>query len=350
MNILRHSIALAFLVALGTVSCKKDINQVNPPKTDSTAIAGFRDSSLLVKSISKALYDSATGAVLDSSTEYYFYDTINRKIIISLVPISNSAQSYDGIEFNYNNSGLLINITTKTIATPQVGDVYTANYTYDANNVLASAAVVDFGGDNYSITFNKINLASGGYALSWIDTSHASGSPDSISHLVEFDGNGKLLDYNYALGNKLYWADSVQYNIAGSTEKVLHTDFFYQNPPYANPDSLSTYTAYDFLSRDAKGDQLYNLNQILFHGMAEMPHSIFSYGALDEIEEYGYQYSKFPAVSTKISRLDQGSGGRYIVNFNSSPQYDNSNRLVKYRFFFPDAQLDYAEWVVSYYK
>src|SRR5580704_18583121 len=72
-------ISQAFLV-----SCtKSDLNKNHSP-VDSTTIGGFRDSTLLIKRISVAMYDTTLQNLMDSLSYYYFYDTTARRVIIFL--------------------------------------------------------------------------------------------------------------------------------------------------------------------------------------------------------------------------------------------------------------------------
>jgi hypothetical protein len=332
------------------ISCKKDISPATLNLPDSTTIAGFKDSTLLIRSISKNLHDSATGAVYDSSTEYYFYDTLNKKVIISQTPVSSSTQSYNGVELNYDSKGLLVHIAEKYLSAPaDNSSISSIDYTYDASNAIRTSSIKLFSGMNYGISFSKTSLPSGGYQQSWTDTYPYYGQPDTTYYTVDFKSNGKLMDYAYSNGNNVSAKYSISYDPNDNITKVTSTELFYLKPPYTVPDSSISVDFYTFNSRDTKGDQLYNLNKIIYNGIAEMPHSVFRLSGPDEIEEYAYQYSKYPALSTNVYRTNQGNGS-YISKFNSIPQYDSKNRLIKYRFFFNDVQLDYTEWAINYYK
>jgi len=337
---------LSIAVFIFYTSCSKnnDLKNPDPVTIDSATIMGFKDSTQLIKSITGISYDSASGGITDSATQFYFYDTLNKKIILSLQPVTNSTQSYDGIEYNYNNAGLVSHISWKYFHNTQSDSTpfISSDYIYDDVNVLKSASVNQFGGKHYTISFNKTVLSNGGYQLAWKDTSPY-GYPDSSSYIVNFDAGGKMQEYYYVFGNTTYWSDSSIYDSNGNFSKIL-------TRIYSNPGSSSSYTFYDFISRDTKGDQLYNLNQIVNNGLANIPNSIsYSFIGVDAIDDYVYQYSKYPALTTKIYREDQ-SGNPYYVNFNSAPQYDSKDRLVKYRMFFNDAELSYGDYIISYYK
>lgn len=351
------SVAL-ILIAAGFfyTSCSKnnDLQNPDPVTIDSATIMGFKDSTQLIKSITGISYDSTSGEITDSATMYYFYDTLNKKIILSLQPVSNSTQSYDGVEYNYNSAGLVSHISWKSLSGTQNSNFQfiSTDYIYDAANVIKSASVALVDGEHYTISFNKTQLPSGGYQLAWTDASsfNPNGYPGSTSYVANYDNSGRLQKISVSPGNRINWSDSSVYDLNGSISKVIATDYFYQNSSSGNPDSSSSVTSYDFISRDTKGDQLYNLNQIVNNGLANIPNSIsYSFVGVDAIDDYVYQYSKYPALTTKIYREDQ-SGNPYYVNFNSAPQYDSKNRLVRYRMFFSDVDLSYVDYIIGYYK
>ena len=70
------TLVIALIISL--VSCQKNISSPNPTII-STNIFGFADSTQLIKSITYHNQDS-------SGSQYFFYDTVNRKIIVSLQP------------------------------------------------------------------------------------------------------------------------------------------------------------------------------------------------------------------------------------------------------------------------
>ncbi|HET7115697.1 MAG TPA: hypothetical protein VFI29_04370, partial [Hanamia sp.] len=109
-------ILLCLLIVTAYTSCNK--NDVTPtplsPK-DSATIMGFKDSTLLIKSIRENSYDSATNAITDSSTTYFHYDTINRKITFRLLDYSDPNNS-DSFEYSYNSLGLLIHLENKSLS------------------------------------------------------------------------------------------------------------------------------------------------------------------------------------------------------------------------------------------
>ncbi len=347
-----------FYFACVFVSCQKELNPIiTIPKTDSASIAGFKDSTLLIRSINKIFYDSATNNVTDSFTEYYFYDTLNKKIIISFQPVSNSTQSYDGYEFNYNNKGLLSHEVDKFYTSlPDSNSVYSKDYIYDASNIIKACVIKYYFSSNYdTISYNKTILSSGGYQLNWVTIipNYGTAQDDTCYNQLNFNSIGKLQYYKLGHGyfNKASWQDSLSYDLNGNVNKIYTSNFFYQNPPFNGlADSTDTYVAYNFISRDIKGNQLYNLNQIIYKGIAEMPSGFDDQSLNSSIDDYAYQYSKYPALSTKVFLKNRSNGIDYFGLFNPTPQYDNLNRLTKYRLFFNDAQTYYYDWTIHYYK
>lgn len=328
-----------FLIVIIFTSCNK--NDVPSPRLsskDSATIMGFKDSTQLIKSIREISYDSATGAITDSTITYFHYDTINRKITLSLFDYSDPGQANrDSFEYSYNSEGLLIHIENKSSSTASE-HLQTEDILYDGDNVVKTVTDRSFDGTTLVYNMNKKPLAGGGYSLSWFDLLNA---PDTAYYTVNFD-NANRVTSSYFYGH----SDSIIYDAQGSISKIMQTD-------YLTPYSLSgadTYPLYDFVSRDTKGDQLYNLDRIMYNGTSNFPVET-SFGVADEFQ---YQYTKYPALSTKINRPESGDyeagGGVYAVNFSSTPEYDNKNRLVKYKVFFNDIELSYLEYVISYYK
>lgn len=327
------------LIVIIYTSCNK--NDVPSPRLsskDSATIMGFKDSTQLIKSIREISYDSATNAVTDSTITYFHYDTVHRKIMISLMDYSDPDQANrDSFEYSYNNNGLLIHVENKSLSTTSE-DLQTEDILYDPDNVVKTVTDRSFDGTTLVYSMNKKPLAGGGYSLSWFDSLNA---PDTAYYTVNFD-NAKRVTSFYFYGH----SDSIIYDAEGSISRIMQTD-------YLTPYSLTgadTYPLYDFVSRDTKGDQLYNLNRIMYNGIGNFPAET-SFGVADEFQ---YQYTKYPALSTKINRPARGAyeagGGVYHINFSSTPEYDSKNRLVKYKAFFNDTPFSYLEYVISYYK
>ncbi|MGN6196506.1 MAG: hypothetical protein ACTHOB_16320 [Ginsengibacter sp.] len=333
-------ILLCFLIVIiYTTSCNK--NDVPAPRlssNDSATIMGFKDSTQLIKSIREISYDSATNAITDSTITYFHYDTINRKILIRLMDFADPDQATrDSFEYSYNSEGLLIHIENKSSSTTSE-DLQTEDILYDADNVVKTVTDRSFDGTTLVYSMNKKPLAGGGYSLSWFDLLNA---PDTAYYTVNFD-NASRATSSYFDGH----SDSIIYDVEGSISKIIQTDYL---TPYSLTGS-DTYPLYDFVSRDTKGDQLYNLNRIMYNGISNFPAET-SFGVADEFQ---YQYTKYPALSTKINRPAGGDyeagGGVYLINFSSTPEYDSKNRLVKYKAFFNDTRFSYLEYVIRYYK
>ena len=333
------TILFCILIATVYTSCNKN-DEPSPPLSskDSATIMGFKDSTQLIKSIRELSYDSATNAITDSTITYFHYDTINRKITLRLLDYSDPEQANrDSFEYSYNSKGLLNHVENKSSTTTSE-DLQTEDIIYDADNVVKTVTDKSFDGTTLTYAMNKKPLASGGYSLNWFDLLNA---PDTAYYTVNFDNANRVTSY-YFYGH----SDSIIYDAEGSISRIMQTE-------YLTPYSLTgadTYPLYDFISRDTKGDQLYNLDRILYNGTSNFPAET-SFGVADEFQ---YQYTKYPALSTKINRPVNGvyepGGGVYLINFSSTPEYDSKNRLVKYKAFFNDREFRYLEYVISYYK
>jgi hypothetical protein len=332
-------ILLSILIATGFTSCNKnDAPSSRLLSNDSATIMGFKDSTQLIKSIRENSYDSAANAITDSTITYFHYDTVNRKITFRLMDYSDPDQANnDSFEYSYNREGLLIHVENKSSSATSE-NLQTEDILYDADNVVKTVTDKSFDGTTLVYSMNKKPLVGGGYSLSWFDLLNA---PDTAYYTVNFD-NANRVTSSYFYGH----SDSIIYDATGSISRIMQTD-------YLTPYSLSgadTYPLYDFVSRDTKGDQLYNLNRIMYNGISNFPAET-SFGVADEFQ---YQYTKYPALSSKINRPVGGSyevgGGLYLVNFSSTPEYDNKNRLVKYKVFFNDREFRYLEYLINYYK
>ena len=115
-----------------------------------------------------------------------------------------------------------------------------------------------------------------------------------------------------------------------------------------------TKTTCEFITRESKGDQLYNQHQALLNGIANIPfgedlfaqHHIagilsFFLGGLEPME-----YSKFPY---KTASVYNGLRNVYEETVGTS-EFDTKSRLIKLRGFFRDADLIPYEWKITYYK
>lgn len=336
-------IAFAFLF---NPSCQQEITDPNPP-VDTTTVHGLTDSTLLIKSISYALHDSSTGAVYDSSAYYYFYDTTNRKVYVTLAPLTNFQQPFDGIEYNYDTARYLRKIVTHYVATPDPEDIHEIAYTYDAANIIMSADKKLYNNTVQSTSFVKQSISQG-YQLSWQENDI--NNPGLINWELRFANDGKLRGSSYSLDNVLLEKDSLAYTANGSFAKKEQTFFYYGLNP---PDSSFTHTQYDFLTRETKGNALYMFYKNLLKGLDNFPASAISSNLVSpegEIDEYAYQYTVFPSLQTRIHVIDPVSGNQYFTDFNGAATFDASGRLTNCKVFYNDQQLDYVTIRIQYYK
>lgn len=171
----------------------------SPITVDSTTIMGFKDSTQLVKSISSIDYDSL-GNFVDSGggTGYFYYDTLNRKVILANQNVSSLSLAYSyAVEIlSYNNNGLLIQDKFNPADTIGNGgnSSSTANivdYTYDAQNILSSQTITNFDGSNEATYITKTNNSSGGYTLTSTTVPDPINYPsDSLLISTSFDADG----------------------------------------------------------------------------------------------------------------------------------------------------------------
>jgi hypothetical protein len=344
------------LVLFGSLSCTKTGIQQNNPHPGSLNIFGFTDSTQLIKSITYQSQDS-------SGSQYFFYDTVNRKIIVSMQPISTASQAYtDGEEFFYDANGLLVHTDAKFVVP---ADVYfsSADYTYDDQHVLQSASTTLFGGVSYSAEYTKTAVPGGGYLLSTLSTLPGdNGYTDSNYTAVYIDNNNRFVSFyqtynvsevginNTSPNGDTYfnYLDTIIYDASGSMRKWIST-----NPPDPlKADSLVTYTTYDYSARDSRGDQLYNLGRVLYNGIDNVPFQIIDFyaGELSSLGDIGMQTYKYPTLQTSFPARDSLGNSIGLLNFNSPAQYDDSSRLIKYHNFthyYPYAGYDI---LIAYYK
>jgi hypothetical protein len=343
------------LISLGSLSCTKTGDIPSKPQAGSSNIFGFADSSKLIKSITYQLQDS-------TNTQYFFYDTANRKIIVSLQSISTATQSYtDGEEFFYDANGLLIHTDAKFII-PSDGFFSSADYTYDEQHVLKSASTTLFGGVTYSADYTK-TIVQGGFLLSTLSTNPGdNGFTDSSYTAAFIDNNNRFASfyqtynlsepgvYNTSPNGDTYfnYLDTIIYDASGYMTKWIST-----NPPDPlKADSLVTKTIYDYSARSTKGDQLYNLGKTLYNGIDNVPFPIIDFfaGQLSSQGEIGMQTYKYPTTQTSYFANDSLGNSVGSLNFNSPAVFDDSSRLVKYHNFMHYFPYSGYDILITYYK
>ena len=336
-------------------SCQKtDVNGTYT-KADSANIFNLPDSTMIIKSIT---YKSSAG----TGTQYFFYDTANRKIIVSMQPITSATGDYtDGQEFSYDAFGMLIHISGK-FSGP--ADVYftSADYFYDDQHVLSGAHTI-LPGLDYSASYTKTHVA-GGYLLSELYTLPSSnGYTDSNYSAALVDDSGRLAAFYTVYNNTepgdptntspngdtyFYFTDSLVYDAAGNLVREWQT----YPPDFLKPDSLVRVAIYDFSVRDTKGDQLHNLGKTLFRGIGHLPFTIIDFfaGQLSLMGDVGLQVYKYPALHTTIIVADTNRIFNTQLDFNTPAEYDVLNRLLKYHNFAHYPPYEPYDIMISYYK
>lgn len=339
--------AMIFALTL-IISChKNDVEKPlpPPPALDTATIMGFKDSTQLIKSITGYFLDSSSNIPNDSSRALFRYDTVNKRITVIADLPSSEGIDFDSIVYQYNNDLMLTRLSyVKTASASYPDDILSVEYKYDADKVIERAIFSEYGGDKYTYSFNKTMLAGGAYRLRWVDTGPY--VEPGTTYLASFNNQGQMVSNYYFL-----YSDSLIYDLVGNLKKVLRTDYI----KAYDQNGSKTFTLYDFTTRDAKGDQLYNLYQVLNNGIAGF--NVFNGSLGNDLfnVEYVYQYSKYPATSTIVHRFrpydpNCQQCADYEITSVSKPVYDEKGRLSRYKVFFNDFPLTYSDFYIKYYK
>jgi hypothetical protein len=323
-------------------SCNKTPDNPNPLKVDSATIMGFKDSTLLIKSIAEVDYDNNGNKIDQVPPFYFYYDTLNKKVFTAFQPISSLPVSNYYFVLSYNDAGLISNMTVSSNPDdPTIGG--STDYSYDAKGILKSQITTSSDGSIETDYITKVDLPSGGYRLSE-KSSQTDFQYDSTLSTQNFDANGRMIsksDLGLPLLNNGY-KDSIIYDANDNISKVIEAQIL-------NGTVLKTYNKFEFISRDTKGDQFFNFNEILFNGIAQLPGNAFidlgsPFGGFDNW--YLYQFTKYPSLSTKV--YDEPSDS--YITFNPSAAYDSKGRLTKYKMYNGDGDYFYKELDFTYYK
>ena len=352
MRLLKFTILVFVVSIFSLMSCKKNDTTQSPIAVDSTTIMGFKDSTQLVKSITSVFYDSSGNYQDSDSAAYFYYDTLNKKVIITNQNVSSLSIAYSSwLEMlTYNSSGLLIQDKISPADTVGNGPNFTVanivDYAYDAQNILSSQTVTGFDGSKEVTSITKTSNSLGGYTLNYTTVPDGINYPsDSVLLSTSFDAKGNVVS---AKDLKLpdlstIQSDSIIYDAIGNIMKVIEYG-------YSGSYNYQTYDQFEFGARDTKGDQLYNLSTLLYNGVSNFgftyddPIQGSAFSGFDNW--YLYQFTKYPALSTKVYQQITNS----YVTFNPNPQYDKLGRLVKYRFYNGDSPIYYEDDIITYYK
>ncbi len=353
----------SLFAAFALISCQKeiDVDPDNPPPVPDE----IKDSTLLIKNISLRSFDPSSGLPDgDSIKEVYTYDTVNRKIIMTLDQAASSQYfTGAGVEHTYDANGLLIDVLYKyeNGFVPAGEDMVSVKLDYDAGKVLQKIAINYFSGDTKIVLLKKVLLSSGKYKLSWTEPLFISNSSsgDTANVHVIFDETGKLLktEYSYSYSmitgggieafTKIIHTDSSYYDVNGSISKVVLN--YVDTLRHEN----ETFTVCEFNSRHTKGDQLYNMKQVLLNGIANIPfgEDLFR-GSISGVLSYfqdGFEpmeYSMYPFQSARV----YNSFTKQYDNFTAISEFDSKDRLVRFKGFLKDSELIPYQYEISYYK
>ena len=191
MRLLKFTILVFVVSVFSITSCKKNDVAKIPVAVDSTTIMGFKDSTQLVKNVSQMFYDSLGNFVFSDSGYFFYYDTVNKKIIISDQFIPSPSVSHYLMLLSYNNSGMLIQAKFNLADTSGHNQVRMVDYTYDKENIVNSQTFTGTNGSIETIPINKTNNSPGGYTLDF--NAPMTDFPDSILYTTSFDSSGSII-------------------------------------------------------------------------------------------------------------------------------------------------------------
>lgn len=347
------SISLYFVLCIISIpvilaSCQKEpeVTDIDPVPT-----MPVFDSTQLIKDIKLVYYLSDTQ--LDSVTETYSYDTVNRRITTtwtSLLPVINGI-SY---VYSYNPAYLLTSIVAQYPAayTPAAGDLVSVVIDYDNEGIVKKININYTGMSPYVINYTK-TITGTGYRLGWeeIDVLGLLNKYTALFNdkhkclkfqwdRVETDLNGNRTDSFYI------HTDTLRYTSGGELQKVNRTSHRIPGPP-------NQFLHFEFGSRYDKGDQLSKQRRLLFNGIDHIPideqmNGVWFFSSVTDVFYIGYARSQFDGFPCKTSFVDfNGSEPRNITH---AASFDSLDRLVSFN------GIEYAEepkeriWKLTYYK
>jgi hypothetical protein len=350
--------AFPVFVLLVLTSCQKgvDIDLDNPPPLPDN----IKDSTELIKSIRLNIHELSGQPSDDSAKEDYFYDTINKKIIITYDHSASNPDYYNfsSIEHSYDNKGLLTNVIHKY----RDGFVPLDNYLvsvkldYDAEKIIRKLTIQNYKGDIRVVPFTKTSLSPDKYELSWDEPLFTGWAEDTINKSAIFSTDGRCLRVEYRRMHEnvngeplrfVIYTDSLIYDVEGNIKKVQATYIDTTDHEEEN------YLGCEFFSHYTKGDQLYKQKQLLLNGIANMPfgEDLF-FGSISGILSYfsgdyeSMQYHKYPFQTAKV----YGGNAIQYRSFKSTVQFDSKDRLTKFTGFFNDIELFPYVFEIGYYK
>ncbi len=312
------------------------------------------DSTLLIKSITLL---SDTG--LDSVVENYSYDSVNRKITLTWNDPS-SSQVPDGTaaEFSYNSDWLITHAAYTYPAgyIPDASDYTAIDIVYDATRTLKQITVNYGDGSTETKVYTMTSLSSGNYQLSW-DESDPGTPDDRVLRRAIFNAAGKnvvnVVEHSFVAdvspaGDDIFTnyitSDTLSYDASGSVNKII------RNETDTLRHTSQSYLAYNFSSRQTRGDQLYNQRQAIMNGIANMPFfdpdsntdllGILSFS----LENEYWQYLKYPVQTADIH------WNMTDYHFVGASEFDTLNRLIKFKGFVLDLGLSERVFKIKYYK
>lgn len=328
-------------------SCQPEVDFTDtPPRIEEV------DSTKLVKSVKLTYHTS------ESIIENYHYDTANHKILVTWVAPGDP--DYDGMSavFSYNDKNLLSEVSYSYSAGYNIGpgNYSKVSISYDNENVVEKVLQDFVLLPDEQINFTKTVLSSG-YTLEWEFRYDDFFDPNvygarfkawfnSAGTCIKHHGTGLFKEGS----NPVYWtryaSDSLIYTPAGDLQKVYTT---YRDSAHH---VTNEFLAYEFLSRETKGDQLSNHWKMLMNGLDNIcvreSNPWFWMSVLgDNPDTYqNNQFTGFPFKEVKIYNPDTQS----LVPFTASSTFDALGRLKEFKGVFNDTQLLDQIYTLTYYK
>ncbi len=300
------------------VSCNKTNDKsLTPQQVDSVKIFGF-DSTKLIKSLTY-IYTDSSGNEIDSISEYFYYDTINKKIIAADQIITGPNPVNYFYILSYNSSYRLSNFSYNPSLLTDPKQMVSVDYQYDAQNILSGEMQVNKDGSRRSFDITKTVLPSGGYSLRGSN----SNGQDSLVDTYSFNPSGQLMWWSDTLEpGQVFTRDSLIYDAKGNIMTVMENTTFLDTP----------FKRFDFSGRDTIGNELSDFNKVLFNGMVSFNADSFSFIAsiLDGDADYDfYQFTDYPAAST-TAYIDYDASYK---TFDTKKEFDSLNRLISYKMY-----------------
>lgn len=341
---------ISILIILFT-SCEKEYKYSN------TGNSSGIDSTQLIKSIAA---DFGNGDM--AFTEHYTYDSTGKQVKLTYTDYTSSSTElgdYNTVEtfLNYNTAGLLTSVqrTVPTGMQLDPGEYATsAQIDYDNAGIINKLTMSSAAGGVYSIPFIKTSIT-GGYRLDWKEIfANTNGGLDTLFQWALFNGSGSctktVQQYNDNTGYGYIMYDSIILDSKTDVSKVYAGFKLKQNYQWVID---TTILDFDFTTRLAASNQLYNQRKLLLKGIDQLPFAelqfilngimgLFSNLAQDEI----YQLYSHPYVQMKSYSWDDNT----VHTIQSGATVDAKSRISTLTTNWRESGFNPSSLSVTYYK